>query len=236
MITLHTFGPGFGLPDPSPFVMKAEMLLKLSGLAYETAATGLQGAPKGKLPYLRDGDRVVADSTFIRFYLEERYNIDFDRGFGAAERGIAWAVDKICEDHLYWLIIEQRWMDDANFARGPANFFRVAPAPIRPFIKLVVRRGLRRTLHGHGLGRHSTEERARLAERLFASLTAILGDKPYLLGNMPCSADATAFAFVAGALCPLFTGTPRPAAEAHPNLVAYAGRLMQQYYPRFVAS
>jgi glutathione S-transferase len=236
MITLHTFGPAFGLPDPSPFVMKAELLLKLSGLAYETAATGLRGAPKGKLPYLRDGDRVVADSTFIRLYLEERYGIDLDRGLSDAERGVAWAVDKMCEDHLYWLMIEQRWMDDENFARGPANFFRVAPAPIRPLIKSLVRRRLRRTLHSQGLGRHSAEERTRLAERLFTSLASILGDKPYLLGTAPCSADTSVFAFVAGTLSPLFAGTPRPSAEAHPNLVAYARRLMKEYHPQFAAS
>ena len=29
MITLYTFGPQFGLPDPSPFVTKAEILLKM---------------------------------------------------------------------------------------------------------------------------------------------------------------------------------------------------------------
>jgi len=34
MIVLHTFGPAFGQPDPSPFVMKAMALLKLSGLAH----------------------------------------------------------------------------------------------------------------------------------------------------------------------------------------------------------
>ncbi len=36
MITLHTFGPAFGQPDPSPFVMKAMALLKLSGQPYTT--------------------------------------------------------------------------------------------------------------------------------------------------------------------------------------------------------
>ena len=30
MITLHGFGPMFGLADPSPFVMKVMALLKLS--------------------------------------------------------------------------------------------------------------------------------------------------------------------------------------------------------------
>ena len=32
MITLFTFGPSFGLPDASPFVMKDELLLKMDGL------------------------------------------------------------------------------------------------------------------------------------------------------------------------------------------------------------
>ena len=36
MITLYTFGPAFGLPDASPFVIKAELLLKLAGLPYQT--------------------------------------------------------------------------------------------------------------------------------------------------------------------------------------------------------
>ena len=29
MITLYAFGPQFGLPDPSPFVTKADVLLKM---------------------------------------------------------------------------------------------------------------------------------------------------------------------------------------------------------------
>jgi len=36
MITLYSFGPGFGLPDPSPFVTKAEVLLKMAELPYRT--------------------------------------------------------------------------------------------------------------------------------------------------------------------------------------------------------
>jgi len=32
MITLYSFGPAFGLPDPSPFVTKAATLLKMAGL------------------------------------------------------------------------------------------------------------------------------------------------------------------------------------------------------------
>jgi glutathione S-transferase len=101
MITLHAFGRFWGLPDPSPFVIKAEMLLKLSGLPYETVRGDMRKAPKGKLPFIRDGDTVVADSTLIRLHLEQKHGIDFDRGLSARERGIGWSVEKMLEDHMY---------------------------------------------------------------------------------------------------------------------------------------
>ena len=65
MIILYTFGPYFDLPDPSPFVMKAEVLLKMADLPYETDTGGFNKAPKGKLPYISDDGEIVADSTFI---------------------------------------------------------------------------------------------------------------------------------------------------------------------------
>ena len=50
MITLYVFGPNFGVPDPSPFVLKTEVQLKMTSLPYRTAIGQLPDAPKGKLP------------------------------------------------------------------------------------------------------------------------------------------------------------------------------------------
>src|SRR5215475_3935356 len=99
MITLRTFGPMFGLPDPSPFVIKADVLLKMSGVAYKTQSNGLRGAPKGKLPFIEDEGAKIADSTFIRMHLEQKYRVDFDQDLSASEKGIAWSVEKMLEDH-----------------------------------------------------------------------------------------------------------------------------------------
>ena len=67
MITLYAFGPAFGLPDPSPFVTKAEVLLKMAGQPYRTDVNGFNKAPKGKLPYIDDdGERIA------RFHLHPR--------------------------------------------------------------------------------------------------------------------------------------------------------------------
>ena len=70
MITLYVFGPKFGLPDPSPFCMKALVLLKMAGVDFRTDTADLQKAPKGKAPYMDDNGTMVPDSTFIRFHLE----------------------------------------------------------------------------------------------------------------------------------------------------------------------
>ena len=67
---LYTFGPAFGLPDPSPFVTKVDVLLKLSGQPYATKIGDVRAAPKGKLPYIVDDGEIVADSTFIRWHME----------------------------------------------------------------------------------------------------------------------------------------------------------------------
>jgi glutathione S-transferase len=235
MITLYTFGPHFGLPDASPFVMKAEMLLKLSKLEYQKNTKGFLRAPKGKLPFIDDNGAIVADSTLIRLHLEQQYAVDFDRGLSTRDRGIAWATEKMLEDHLYWVLVYWRWMNDANFERGPGNFFKRAPAIIRPLVKRKIRAKVRRSLYAHGISRHSEAEMTMLSNRAFEALSQLLGDGPYLMGRDVCGADATAFAFIAGSLCPLFESPAHEKARSLPNLAAYRDRMMAEYYPGFPA-
>jgi len=231
MITLYTFGPAFGLPDPSPFVTKADMLLKLAGLPYRTDTSGFTKAPKGKLPYIEDDGERIADSTFIRFHIERKYGIDFDRGLDAEQRAAAWAFEKMAEDHFYWIGVDARWMNDDNFQKGPAKFFDRVPALMRPLAIAFVRRKLRNTLHGQGIGRHSPAEITALGVRDVQAMADYLGDKPYFMGDSPTGADATMFAFAAGTLCPVFESPVRTAAEGHHNLRRYVDRMMAQYYP-----
>ena len=233
MITLYTFGPAFGLPDPSPFVMKGEMLLKLSGLPYQANTRGFMRAPKGKLPYIDDDGALVADSTLIRLHLERKHGIDFDKGLSARDRGAAWATEKMLEDHLYWHLVYWRWMKDANFQRGPLNFFKRAPAIIRPFVEMAVRKRVKRNLWSHGVGRHKEAENNLMADRAVDAVAQMLGDNRYFMGAAPCGADATVFAFVAGTLCGTFDSPLRTKMEAAPNLVAYSQRMMAEFFPAF---
>ncbi len=233
MITLYTFSPIGGLPDASPFVIKAMTLLKIAGLDYETDRTGFSRAPKGKLPYLDDDGEIIADSTFIRFHIEKAHGFDFDADLTEEQKALAWAIEKMCEEHLYWVILYTRWFDDANFERGAARIFDKVPAFTRPFVKWYVRRKLRSNAHAQGMGRHGAQEVGALGVRDIAALATILGDKPYLFGDRPCAADATVFAFTAATLAPLAESAVRDAALEKPNLVAYRDRMMAQYFPEY---
>jgi glutathione S-transferase len=231
MITLYTFGPAFGLPDPSPFVMKAEMLLKMAGLPYRTDTKGFRKAPKGKLPFIEDDGERIADSTFIRWHLEQRYGIDFDRGLDKEQRAVAWAFEKMMEDQLYWTVVDARWTDDANFAKGPMIFFRRVPTLMRPLVIKMIRRKVRNALHAHGIGRHLPAEITALASRSIDSVANYLGQKPFFMGPEPTGIDATLFAFTAGTLCPTFETPIRVASERHDNLKRYVARMTARYYP-----
>lgn len=233
MITLYTFGPNFGLPDASPFALKSEVHLKMAGLGYQLAFDGLQAAPKGKLPYLDDDGTVVADSVFIRDYVEKTYCIDLDAGLSAEQKAVAWAVERMVENHLYWALLHVRWATKANFDKGPTHFFDALPDAVRDQVRARARQGTIANLQAHGLGRHSPAEIADQAGRSLAALAGILGDKPYLMGEAPSGSDASVFGAVAGLLAPLFDSPIRDAAEAHPNLVAYRDRMMARYYPGF---
>jgi glutathione S-transferase len=230
MITLYAFGPYFGLPDASPFCIKAETLLKMAKLPYAKDLRGFAKAPKGKQPYIRDDGTVVADSTFIRDHIEAKYGIDFDQGLTAEQRATCWALERMCEERLYWAIVDARWLDETNFAKGPARFFDRVPAPLRPAIRNIARRRVRKYLHFHGLGRHSADEVLSLAKRDIDAIATLLGGKPYLMGDNSCGADATIFAFVLCALCPHFDTELVDAVTRHASLVAYCDRMMKTYF------
>lgn len=236
MIILHGSRPRFGLPSASPFVTKVEILLKMAGLDYRHIDANFSRAPKGKIPFIEDKGRLLGDSSFIRIYLEETYGAQFDGALSPADKGIAHAMQTMCEERLYWAIVDARWMVRANFEKGPKHFFDGVPAPVRPLVIAMIGRGVRRNLKGQGLGRHQRADIERLAAQDLDALSAYLADKPFLTGAHPCGADASVWASVASALCPFFETPIRTHAEGHANLVAYRDRGMALWFPELAAS
>ena len=231
MITLYKFGPYLGSPDSSPFVIKAMMLLKLAGLSYrETKGNPFKG-PHKLLPYIVDDRTKIADSHLIRLHIEMKYRHDFDAGLNDEQKAIAWAIERMCEDHLYFALLHMRWTDTAIFKQGLGrHMFGPIPAPARPLVKGLLRRMNAKRLHGHGLGRLERKEILELAERDIAALAALLGNRPFLMGDKPCSADPFVFGIVTSILTPPIDSPLRRATERYANLAAYRDRVTRLYF------
>jgi glutathione S-transferase len=230
-ITLYRFGPFLGAPDSSPFVIKVMVLLKLAGIPYRDVQGNPLKAPKKLLPFIEDAGVKVDDSTLIRLHIERKYGVDFDAALTPEQKAAAWAIERMCEDHLYFAMLESRWLDKAIFKKGVGKMFGIIPAPVRPLAKAMLIKDNRARLRGHGIGRHTKSDIAILASRDIDALAAILGDKPYLMGDKPCGSDAFVFGIVTSILTPPLETTLKAAMRKHPNLVAYRDRITREFFP-----
>ncbi|WP_437589719.1 glutathione S-transferase family protein [Sorangium sp. So ce1000] len=231
MITLHAFGPLFGLPEASPYVTKTEVQLKLLGLPYSKERARPEQSPKGQLPFVDDDGARVADSHFIREHLEKKHGKDLDAGLDARQRAEAWAIERMIEHSLTPTMVYSRWLIPENFAKGPAHFLDGMPEEVRPKLREELVARVRESLRAIGVARHADGEVVELGARSLGALSVLLGDKPYLFGARPVGVDATAFAALAGILTPFFDSPLRRRAEGFANLTAYTARLMKEFYP-----
>lgn len=231
MITLYGTGPMFGLPHASPFAIKAEVLLKMSGLPYQLARADIRKAPRGKLPWIADGAEIIPDSRLIRSHLEVRHGVDFSGGYSPRALGYGLAIERMLEDHLYFFSVDNRWLQNDNFVKGPVRFFDNAPAVLRPLITRMVLRKVRRQVDLQGTGRLLAAEKLSLVSKALDGLEAVIAGQNYLLGGRVCGADATAYAFLATLAAPGFTSDYGDYLRRKPELMGYLLRMQAEFFP-----
>ena len=65
-LVVHQLPSAWGLPSISPFCLKLDIYLRLTGISHTTVTDGTPfGAPKGKLPYIEHDGKKIGDSGFI---------------------------------------------------------------------------------------------------------------------------------------------------------------------------
>jgi glutathione S-transferase len=136
----------------------------------------------------------------------------------------------MCDERLYWFCVYERWLG-TGWPVVAETFFGGLPAPLRPVIKFFAQRAVRRQLWEQGTGRHTPDEIIGMAKRDIAALADIIGDGPYVHGDQIRSIDTVVYAFAVN-LTEVELDTPvTEAARAHANLVAYARRITEEYFP-----
>jgi glutathione S-transferase len=233
MIKLFAFGPHFGVPDPSSFVLKLDAYMRMAGIEFETDASlrHLQRAPKGKLPFIEDDGQLIADTHFIIQHLERTRDVQLDAWLTPKQLGTARLLGKAFDEHLYWCLLDSRWMRGTWPVLEKAFFGRL-PFPLKAVVPRLARGDVKTALHRQGLGRHSYEEILSITRYTLEGAAGALDDQAYFMGEQPCSLDAAAFGALAQVILPTLDDDPVvQMARSFDNLVAYCARMRDRYYP-----
>lgn len=232
MIKLYSFGSDFGVEDPSPFVLKVDAYMRFANIEYTSIpdVANLKKAPKGKLPFISDGETIITDSEFIISYLQGKFQVELDSNLSEEQKSFAYLIGKSLDENLYWSLVYSRWAKDDTWVHVKKAFFGSMPYPLKVVVPPLARQGVISALKKQGLGKHSDEEIKTITKRSFQALSEILGEKTYFFGETPCTFDATAFGFLSQFINVSLNNEINDLAHHYKNLVAYCNNIRAQYY------
>lgn len=218
-----------GLPNASPFCAKLEAWLRFSGLPYEVEpVANPRRGPKGKVPFVRLDGQKIGDSDIIIDRLCARHPALPDRLKRADPRHHA--IQRMLEEHLYWVIVYSRWADD-GFDLVKLTFFGGVPPGIRDAVAWLVRGAVRRQLHAQGLGRHTADEVYDRGARDLEAAAALLPEAGFLAGEAPGRVDATAYGVLTNIVDVDLPSRLRELGRRFPAIAAYTARVRVVAFP-----
>lgn len=223
MIKLYGFGAAFNVGDPSPFVLKLMAFMKLANIPYDYIgdSANLQKAPRGKLPFIEDKGNIIPDSEAIICYLQQHHGADIDSHLSAEDKARAYLINRSLDEDFYWTLVYSRWMEEDTWHILKAALFDGMPFPLNKIIPIVARKKVTKNLYHQGLGRRDKEEVYTLASNTLNGLSTLLGDKPFFMGDQPCSLDVVAYSHLAQLVCPDFSNRLNKLCGDHKNLVDF---------------
>ena len=180
MLKLHKFGPAFGLSDASPFVMKVETYLRMTGQKYEPVTGDVRKAPRQQLPVLESDGKLIPDSTAIIDHLESQREEKLDAHLSPKERAVGIAFKSMLEEHLYFGVLFMRWStDDGWTVFEPALREMLGTAGVPSLLRGVVSKSARKHVTTRtkvqGLGRMPRAELTASCNKLLEAFADQIG-------------------------------------------------------------
>jgi glutathione S-transferase len=223
MIVLHQF-------EISPFCDKVRRILHVKGEPYEVrevppsrAVIDVRRINRiGKLPTIEDGSRLVADSTEIAYYLEERFPEPPLLPKHPLERALVHVLEDWADESLYFYEMTLRFGLPHNRRRwlpvltkyDSAWFQRIAPF-VMPMI-------FHRRVRTQGVGRKPTEAVVADVERHVRALDGLVGDGQWLVGSALTLADIAVFVQI---FCIRGSDEGARVVAAYPRVAAWMDRV-----------
>lgn len=210
----------------SPYCAKARICLTMKGVPFRRLTLRVRGLgrlralnPLGRVPVLEHDGRVVADSTAIARYLEERFPDPPLLPADPAARAYCDLVEDWADETLSFVVGAFRWLNPAN--RTVALRGTVRELGGGPPVGWVMARRARRRYRAAGWSAASLPHfEARLRADL-CMLGALLGEGEFLIGRSITLADVATFVQLRG----LRDCAEEPLLHGEPAVARWLGRV-----------
>jgi glutathione S-transferase len=210
----------------SPFCAKARICLAVKGVSFRRLTLTVRGLrrlralnPLGRVPVLEHDGRVIADSTAIAHYLEERFPEPSLLPADPAARAYCALVEDWADESLSFVVGAFRWLNPQNRAVAQRAIIRELGGG--PPVGWIIARRVRRRYRSAGW---SASSLAHFDERLRADLRMLAGlldDRAFLLGRSLTLADVSAFVQLRG----LERCAEEPVLDAEPAVARWMQRV-----------
>lgn len=99
------------------------------------------------------------------------------------------ALIRMAEDHLYFHVVNDRWMNDDVWPHILKAYFMDIPKLIRGFVTGKIRNSVRQGLHSQGIGRMTEAECLVRLDQDLDAIRGLLTDTAFLMGAKPTLPD-----------------------------------------------
>lgn len=230
MLELHIFPnnkKGFNF---SPFCLKAEVYLKMTKTPYVTVEeSSTQKSPKGKMPFLVDGEERIGDSGLLIDYVSKKYCHNLDDWLTQEQHAMGLSVVRMLEEHFYFALLYSRWIDDKTWPAVKKVFFGNLPPVLSTLIPNLIRGSMKKAVWKQGIGRHSEEEIFTMAKDDLRAVSLILGTNKFLLGEQLSSYDASVYGFIKNLLDSNLGTELESEAKTYGNFHSYCKEIEKLY-------
>jgi glutathione S-transferase len=223
----------FGLGDFSPFGLKVKTYLRMVDLPYVPKMGDPRTAPTKKIPFIDDGGTIVGDSGLIIRYLKTKYGDTLDKDLTAEQHALGHVVRRTLEESAYFVGLYARWLEDEHWPEVQKLLVPLLPPVVGGILANgPIRGGVRKQAFAQGVGRHAKDDVYAIGCADVDAVAALLGDKPFLLGDAPSSYDATVYAFAQNSRVFPPSGPLSQRIKSHPSFVAYLDRMEKTYWDK----
>ena len=214
----------------SPPCGKVQMALRFKGLDFEIHNLRTPGEVRkvnlrGRVPALKIGDELVADSTDVLHALEARFPEPPLDPADPQLRLEALLWEDWADECLYFYGVYLRWMTEAAFEEMRRKVFARQPWPLRAIIPGIAKRLVRRRLKGQGTGDKPPEVIWREFRDALDRVNARLEGRDYLVGDALSRADLAVVSIVDQLTSDVLPPGLQDELETRPHLRAWCDRI-----------